>query len=211
MNVLVRPLLIIPFLFCSIACQEAINDSTVNEEAPLTGFTTSFESKADLSRMTNFVVSSMEEGETRTLEDQLRELYTQTTSDQGLITPLDEIDCVLCSRETGFIPPPTLSTDYIHYLEDKNSSLLSTSWSAHEGLVYELTTYRLAEEEGNLISIVSTTQDQASLTLENNAAYLIYVIAIDQFDKLPPTASLPILLNCEQGMQCVELNENRAP
>jgi len=141
----------------------------------------------------------------------LRSLYLDFVSDdlspQGRGAPWDLTGCLVCGRETGFLPTPTLTLDGAAPLEGKETSYVSLSWGAVEGA----TSYRVVVVQvrgGEVVDVidveVSTTT--LGLGLELGYDYFVYVVASDAPTKRRSEPSEPLLLTCAEGDVCAQLD-----
>jgi hypothetical protein len=122
-------------------------------------------------------------------------------------SPWDFSGCLVCGRETGFLPTPALTLDDVYALEGKDTSYVSLSWGAVEGA----TEYRVVivqVREGALVDVidVDVTTTTLGVGLELGFDYFVYVVASNPETKRRSEPSSPLLLSCVDGERCAPLD-----
>ena len=122
-------------------------------------------------------------------------------------SPWDLTGCLVCGRETGFLPTPTLTLSGAEALDGKDTSYVSLSWDPIEGATeYRVVIVQVSGGEVVDVIDVSVTNTTLGVGLELGFEYFIYVVAEDTTHKRRSEPSAPLLLSCLEGDVCASLD-----
>lgn len=131
----------------------------------------------------------------------LIDLYTEMSGD--MLSAFEEEsnsnhdDCHECGRETGFLPSPALSIDGFTQLSEKEADFILLSWDAvPEATTYQMIKIQVSDTFSEVTKAVSTDTLELGLSLDYDYAYLLYLIAYDDVNKIRSAPSDPILIYC---------------
>ncbi len=168
------------------------------------------EGKADLPLGTS--ESSSQRQEHEMLREDLISLYQDFVDEELAIdaesAAWDFSGCLVCGRETGFLPTPTLTLDGVYALEGKDTSYVSLSWEPVEGA----TEYRVLVVQvmdGALVDVIDVDVNTTTfgVGLELGFDYFVYVVASNSDTKRRSEPSSPLLLSCAEG-ECALLDSS---
>jgi|LauGreDrversion4_2_1035121.scaffolds.fasta_scaffold245594_2 hypothetical protein len=142
--------------------------------------------------------------------EQLISLYQDFIDDDLAInkgeSPWDLTGCLVCGRETGFLPTPTLALSGAEPLDGKDSSYVSLSWEPVEGATeYRVVIVQVSDGEVVDVIDVDVTTTSLGVGLELGFEYFVYVVAQNPTSKRTSEPSAPLLLSCVEGDVCVSL------
>ena len=143
-----------------------------------------------------------EEGEN--VASHLIDLYTELSDETMSMTEYTQSnpqeDCYECGRETGFLPAPSLQVDGFTQLSEKEADFVLLSWDAvPQASSYQLIKVQVSEHFSEVNKAVNTDTLELGVSLDYGYAYLLYLFAYDDINKIRSSASEPILLYCDRG------------
>ena len=169
------------------------------------------DTKADLPL--GYAEAEAQSQEHEMLREDLISLYQDFVDDELAIdaesSSWDFSGCLVCGRETGFLPTPTLTLDGVYALDGKDTSYVSLSWGAVEGA----TEYRVVivqVSEGAMVDVidVDVTTTTLGVGLDLGFDYFVYVVASNPDTKRRSEPSSPLLLSCVDAEVCAPLDSS---
>ena len=197
---------LIPILIGCFACDDGQSPVTNNKQsnAPTEMEQLSIQNQNDRPLVQPVRWENFDEEEGEEVASHLIDIYTELSDEMMSVTENSESnpqeDCYECGRETGFLPAPSLQVDGFTQLTEKEADFVLLSWDAvPEASSYQLIKVQVSDHFSEINKAVNTDTLELGLSLDYGYAYLLYLFAHDDINKIRSSASNPILLYCDDG------------